>query len=76
MTSQVHEGVVSCAKFSPDSDQVVSCGEDETIKVCVKYLTIIMSYIQGRNQVCSQRRARLEHFPFPDFFPRRNLHFG
>ena len=25
--------------------------------------------IQGRNQVCSQRWARLEHFPFHNFFP-------
>ena len=24
---------------------------------------------QGCNQVCSQRWARLENFPFPDFFP-------
>ena len=35
-----------------------------------------LEYFQGRNQVCSQRWARLENFPFPDFFPCRNFHFG
>ncbi|XP_072034460.1 apoptotic protease-activating factor 1-like [Amphiura filiformis] len=33
MTSKVHDGIVSCAKFSPDGETVVSCGEDETVKV-------------------------------------------
>ena len=30
------------------------------------------SFNHGRNQVCTQRWARLENFPFPDF-PRRNF---
>ena len=29
----------------------------------------VMGGIQGPNKVCSQRWARLENFPFPDFFP-------
>ncbi|XP_022083681.1 apoptotic protease-activating factor 1-like [Acanthaster planci] len=33
MRSKVHEGTVSCANFSPEADLVVSCGEDENIKI-------------------------------------------
>ena len=33
---------------------------------------LFLSYIQGRNQVCSQLWARLEYnFPFPDFCPMK-----
>ena len=41
------------------------------------YLGIVLAWTtQGHNQVCRQRWARLENFPFPDFFPHRNFHFG
>ena len=32
--------------------------------------------VQGRNLVCSQRWVRLQNFPFPDYFPHTNFHFG
>ena len=41
------------------------------------YLGIVLAWTtQGHNQVCSQRWARLENFPFPGFFPHRSFHFG
>ena len=33
MRCKAHDSTVLCANFSPYGDQIVSCGEDELIKV-------------------------------------------